>query len=157
MAGKLREGFDVGYSDEDKLDDTSGLLTEPFFKPAWSPEYFRGAIYVGHLLCLRRELATSVGFDPAFDGVQDFAFMLRVSETNARITHIPKVLYHKRKIVRSIGAASDRKADLMTLEPKALSAHLERMGLPARAESGATPHRLKMVPTPRKASRRSVS
>ncbi len=150
MAGKLREGFDVGYSDEDKFDDASGLLTEPFFKPAWSPEYFRGAIYVGHLLCLRRELAASVGFDPALDGVQDFAFMLRVSETDARITHIPRVLYHKRKIVRSIGAASDRKADLMTLEPKALSAHLERMGLPARAESGATPHRLKIVPTPRK-------
>jgi GT2 family glycosyltransferase len=150
MAGKLREGFDVAYSDEDKLDDASGLLTEPFFKPAWSPEYFRGAIYVGHLLCLRRELAASVGFDPALDGVQDFAFMLRVSETDARITHIPRVLYHSRKIVRSIGAASDRKADLMTLEAKALSAHLERMGLPARAESGATPHRLKIVPTPRK-------
>ena len=52
-------------------------------------------------------------------------------------------LHHKRKIVRSIGAASGRKADLMTLEPKALSAHLERMGLPAWAESGATPHRLR--------------
>ncbi len=54
---KLQEGYDVVYSDEDKLEETSGALIEPFFKPDWSPEYFRGVMYVGHLLCVRRELA----------------------------------------------------------------------------------------------------
>jgi len=100
MAGKLREGFDVGYSDEDKLGRCKWSLDRAFFKPAWSPEYFRGAIYVGHLLCLRRELAASMDLIRPFGRCSDFAFMLRVSETNARISHIPRVLYHKRKIVR---------------------------------------------------------
>ena len=55
MHRKLAEGYDAVYSDEDKLEDKSGDLVEPFFKPDWSPEYFRGAMYVGHLLCVRRE------------------------------------------------------------------------------------------------------
>ena len=37
----------------------------------------------GHLLCVRREIAVATRFDPAFDGVQDFEFMLRVSETQS--------------------------------------------------------------------------
>ncbi len=110
MAEKLEEGYDVVYSDEDKLDDATDELVEPFFKPAWSPEYFRGVMYVGHLLCLRREIARKTRFDSAFDGVQDFEFMLRVSETGARIGHIPRVLYHWRKTPGSIAEAERREA-----------------------------------------------
>ena len=84
MAEKIGEGYDVVYSDEDKLDAATGELIEPFFKPAWSPEYFRGVMYVGHLLCVRREFAAKTPFDSAFDGVQDFEFMLRLSESGCR-------------------------------------------------------------------------
>ena len=107
IAEKLSEGYDVIYSDEDKLDDATGELVEPFFKPGWSPEYFRGVMYVGHLLCVRREIASRTRFDSAFDGVQDYEFMLRVSERGARIGHIPRVLYHWRKTRGSIAEVSD--------------------------------------------------
>jgi GT2 family glycosyltransferase len=150
MAEKLREGFDVVYSDEDKLDDKKGTLVEPFFKPEWSPEYFRGTMYVGHLLCVRRELASRVRFNREFDGVQDFDFMLRVSETGAHIGHIARVLYHWRKVPGSIADASDAKPHVAMLQRKAVNAQLERLRLPAGAEPGATPHRLKIVPAPRK-------
>ncbi len=150
MAEKLEEGFDIVYSDEDKLDDKKGKLIEPFFKPEWSPEYFRGAMYVGHLLCVRRELACRVRLDSAFDGIQDFDFMLRVSETGARIGHIARVLYHWRKTPGSIADTCDAKPHAAALQEKAVNAHLERLGLPARAEQCAIPHRLKIVPAPRK-------
>jgi len=149
MHKKLGEGYDVVYSDEDKLEDESGELVEPFFKPDWSPEYFRGAMYVGHLLCVRRDLAIETRFDPAFDGVQDFEFMLRLSESNPRIGHIPQILYHWRKTAGSVAEKTDAKPHLGALQQRAVNAHLQRLKLPARAEQAQLPHRLKIVPAKR--------
>ncbi len=148
MREKASEGYDVIYSDEDKLDDATGKLVEPFFKPDWSPEYFRGAMYVGHLLCVRRELAAGTKFDPAFDGVQDFEFMLRLSEGDPRIAHIPRPLYHWRKTPGSIAQKTDAKPQIGALQARAVNAHLERTRLPARAEPSELPHRLKIFPLP---------
>jgi GT2 family glycosyltransferase len=142
----LQEGFDAAYSDEDKFNEANSHLGERFFKPDWSPEYFRGAMYVGHLLCVRRELARRVRFDPAFEGAHDFDFMLRLSETGARVGHVARPLYHARKDAGSSRMPLRTKPELMTLEPKVLNAHLTRLGLPARAEAGPTPHRLRIVP-----------
>jgi len=149
MAEKLGEGYDVVYSDEDKLDHATGELVEPFFKPDWSPEYFRGVMYVGHLLCVRREMAMKARFDSKFDGVQDFEFMLRVSEAGAKIGHIPRVLYHWRKTPGSIADASDPKPPIGALQQRAVNAHLGRIGLSARAEPSDLPHRLTILPLPR--------
>lgn len=149
MREKTREGYDVVYSDEDKLEDTTGKLVEPFFKPDWSPEYFRGAMYVGHLLCVRRELAAKTKFDPAFDGVQDFEFVLRLSETKPKIGHIPQILYHWRKTPGSIAEKTDAKPQIGLLQERAVNAHLQRTGLPARAEQSDLPHRLKILPNSR--------
>lgn len=149
IAEKMREGCDIVYSDEDKLDDDSGELIEPFFKPDWSPEYFRGAMYVGHLLCLRKELALKTRFDSAFDGVQDFEFVLRASETGATIAHLPKILYHWRKTAGSIAARSDAKPEIDALQQRAVNAHLARVKLPAQAEPVGLPHRLRIKPAKR--------
>jgi GT2 family glycosyltransferase len=149
VADKMREGCDVVYSDEDKLDHASGQLIEPFFKPDWSPEYFRGAMYVGHFLCVRRELAVKTRFDSAFDGVQDFEFVLRASETGATIAHIPKILYHWRKTAGSIAEKSDAKPGIDALQERAVNAHLARVKLPAQAEPAGLPHRLRIKPAKR--------
>ena len=146
MREKMEEGYDVAYSDEDKLDDATGDLVEPFFKPDWSPEYFRGVMYVGHLLCVRRELACKTRFDSAFDGVQDFEFMLRLSESGVRVGHVPQILYHWRKTPGSIAEKTDAKPQIGPTQERAVNAHLERMKLAARAEQSALPHRLKLVP-----------
>jgi O-antigen biosynthesis protein len=154
MREKLSQGYDVVYSDEDKLEDSSGELVEPFFKPDWSPEYFRGVMYVGHLLSVRRELAVRNRFDGAFDGVQDFEFMLRLSEGNPRIAHVPQVLYHWRKTPGSIAERAEAKQDIGVLQARAVNAHLDRLHLPARAEPGRFPHRLKIIPVKQDAYRR---
>jgi GT2 family glycosyltransferase len=146
---KINNGYDVVYSDEDKLDDKDSTLAEPFFKPDWSPEYFRGAMYVGHLLCVGRELARTTRFDSAFDGVQDFEFMLRVSEKTNRIGHVPKILYHWRKTPGSIAQTADAKPQAALLQQKAVNAQLQRLGLAAEAKIASIPHRLKILPLPR--------
>lgn len=149
IATKFEDDYDAVYSDEDKLDDATRARVEPFHKPDWSPEYFRGVMYVGHLLSVRRDLAQRVRFDSTFDGVQDFEFMLRVSETGAKIGHVAEVLYHWRKTPGSIAEKGDAKPEIAQLQERAVNAHLTRLHLPARATQSALPHRLQIVPAPR--------
>jgi GT2 family glycosyltransferase len=105
-------------------------------------------MYVGHLLTVRRAVAQKVGFDTTFDGVQDFEFMLRISETTGRIGHIPKILYHWRKVAGSVAEDIDAKPGLDLLQKKAVDAHLKRLGLPAEAIVHGG-HRLRMKPFPK--------
>ena len=128
--------LDVVYSDQDKL-GPRGDRVGPFFKPDWSPVYALGAMYIGHLLVVRRALLERVGgFDPSFDTIQDFELLLRVSEHTDRIHHIPRILYHWRAIPGSIAAGADQKAGVPELQARAVSAHLRRRGIGA----GAVPH-----------------
>jgi GT2 family glycosyltransferase len=138
--------IDVFYSDEDKLDE-HGRLCHPFFKPDWSPEYFRGVMYVGHLLCFRRSLIERTGwFESRYDGVQDFELMLRLSEVTSRIHHVPKALYHWRQSPGSIALDDRAKPDISDLQRAAVDAHMVRIGLKARAEIASTHHRLRFAP-----------
>jgi O-antigen biosynthesis protein len=143
---KHEEGFDAVYSDSDKVNE-QGEHSEPFHKPGWSPDLFRGVMYVGHLLSVSRELALKVGgFDSRFDGVQDFEFFLRCAELTSRIGHVPKILYHWRKVPGSVAASADAKGDVGKLQAAAVQAHLERIGLHADALPGAYPHRVRVAP-----------
>jgi GT2 family glycosyltransferase len=152
----LDKGFDAVYTDSDKIDE-QGRTSEPFHKPDWSPEYFRGVMYVGHLLCVRRSLALSIGgFDSHFDGVQDYDFFLRFSELTNRIQHVPQIAYHWRTVPGSVAAEVDAKGDLGRLQRESVQLHLDRLKLSAQAERGDYPHRVKIVPKPRR-SRPKVS
>lgn len=118
--------LDGVYSDEDKIDVT-GRRVHPMFKPAFSPEYLRGVMYIGHVLCVRTALARRVGgFDSAFDGVQDYDFMLRVSEVSSRIGHIPRVLYHWRQSPGSSALHGNVKGDMDRKQQLAIDAHAQR-------------------------------
>jgi GT2 family glycosyltransferase len=126
--------LDAIYTDQDKMDE-SGRRFEPFFKPDWSPELFRGVMYVGHLLVVRRALALEVGgFDPRFDKVQDFEFMLRIAERTDRIAHVPKVLYHWRTVPGSVARGTREKSGIVELQAAAVSAHLARLGAAASVD-----------------------
>ncbi len=139
--------LDVVYTDQDKL-TTDGRRADPFLKPDWSPVYALGAMYIGHLLVVRRSVAEAAGgFDSAFDKIQDFEFMLRVSERTSRIHHIPRILYHWRAIPGSIAAGADQKSGVPELQARAVSTHLERLDVNATAvPHPAIPHRVMLVP-----------
>ena len=145
--------LDVVYSDSDKL-TALGTRADPFFKPDWSPTYALGAMYVGHLLVVRRALVEEVGgLDPAFDTIQDFEFMLRLSERTERIHHIPKILYHWRAIPGSIAAGAEQKSGVEELQARAVTAHLRRIGVAAIA----VPHPSDPAPGAARARSRAVA
>jgi len=139
--------LDAVYSDSDKL-TLHGVRADPFLKPDWSPVYALGAMYIGHLLVVRRSVAEAAGgFDSAFDTIQDFEFFLRVAERTERIHHIPQTLYHWRAIPGSIAAGTDQKTGVEELQAKAVSDHLERLGVEAKAiPHPAIPHRAILAP-----------
>jgi GT2 family glycosyltransferase len=141
--------LDVVYSDSDKL-DLFGRRVDPFLKPDWAPVYALGAMYIGHLLVVRRSLVTEVGgFDPAFDTIQDFELMLRISERTDRIRHLPQILYHWRAIPGSIAAGAEEKSGVPELQAAAVSAHLSRTGTAARAvPHPSIPHRARLAALP---------
>jgi GT2 family glycosyltransferase len=144
---------DVVYTDSDKI-GMNGEISEPFFKPDWSPEYFRGVMYVGHLLVIRRSLLLEVGgCDGRFDGVQDYELMLRVSERTTRIEHLPEVLYHWRAMPGSIAAHIDAKPGIDARQEHAVQEHLDRLRVPAVAERQGG-HRILLRP---RANRRRPS
>lgn len=151
-AAALGRGYDAVYTDSDKIDE-SGQRSEPFHKPDWSPEFFRGVMFVGHLLCVRRALARAVnGFDSIYNGVQDYEFLLRFSELTQKIFHIPQVLYHWRTVPGSVATEVDAKGDLGKLQQQAVQAQLDRLRLNADAGPGDYPHRVRIAPRSRRGS-----
>jgi O-antigen biosynthesis protein len=126
---------DYLYTDEDKI-DRAGRHSAPFFKPDWSPERMRTQMYTCHLSVLRRSLVEAVGgFDPEFEGSQDWDLVLRVTERARRVLHVPKVLYHWRTLEASAaGGGEEAKPWAFEAGTRAIQAHCERIGLPARAE-----------------------
>ena len=141
------EEIDIAYSDQDKITER-GRRTDPFLKPDWSPVYALGAMYIGHLLVARRELIREAGgLDPAFDGIQDFELLLRLSERTDRIHHLDRILYHWRAIPGSVALDPSEKPGIDQLQARAVNEHLRRHGIRARAVShGEIAHRLRLEP-----------
>ena len=127
---------DLFYSDEDKLDER-GNRFDPFFKPDWSPDLFLSENYICHLLVLRRDLAAKLaGFNPAFDGSQDYDLVLRATERATRIHHIPKILYHWRAGAASTASGIDNKSYAVDAARRALQDHCDRAKTGGAVERG---------------------
>jgi GT2 family glycosyltransferase len=126
---------DYAYSDEDKI-DRAGHPSGPFFKPGWSPERMRTQMYTCHLSVMRRSLVAEVGgFDPEFEGSQDWDLVLKVTERAREVVHIPEVLYHWRTLETSTaGGGEEAKPWAFEAGTRAVQAHCERIGLPAEVE-----------------------
>ena len=126
---------DYVYTDEDKI-DRAGHHSGPFFKPDWSPERLRTQMYTCHLSVLRRALVEAVGgFDPEFEGSQDWDLILRVTERARDVLHVPRVLYQWRTLETSTaGGGEAAKPWAFEAGTRAIQAHCERIGLAARAE-----------------------
>jgi GT2 family glycosyltransferase len=148
VAQAFSEGeIDIAYSDQDTI-TADGRTADTFLKPDWSPVYALGAMYIGHLLVVRRELIEEAGgFDPGFDTIQDFELLLRLSERTERIHHIPHTLYHWRAIPGSIALGTSEKDGVPELQARAVNAHLRRRGIAAEAVPHETlPHRVRLHP-----------
>ena len=129
------------YSDEDKVDEARHHM-QPNMKPDYAPDFLCSVNYICHFLVVKRELAERVGnFSSAYDGAQDYDFILRCTEatTPEQIVHIPKILYFWRFFEGSTSANPESKLYAFEAGERAINDHYQRLGLPATAEMGQYP------------------
>jgi GT2 family glycosyltransferase/predicted CoA-binding protein len=120
---------DLIYSDEDKL-DPEGSRYDPFFKPAWSPDLLFSCNYISHFGVYRRSIIDREGaFRGGFDGSQDYDLALRFTDKTDKIVHIPKILYHWRKVTGSAAASRRSKPYAYEAARMALADTLRRRGI----------------------------
>lgn len=126
---------DMLYSDEDHLSE-KGVHLFALHKPDWSPDLLYSQMYTCHLMVVKKSLFERLGgLNSAFDGAQDYDFVLRLSEVTDKICHIPAILYTWRETPGSTAANADAKPYAHEAGRKALDAHLKR-----RFGSGAEAH-----------------
>ncbi|GHS94542.1 hypothetical protein AGMMS50276_07440 [Synergistales bacterium] len=121
------------YSDEDKL-DLGGRRCEPYFKSDWNPDLFLSHNLFSHLGVYKRDLLTKIGaFRVGFEGSQDYDLALRCIEVvgDSAVCHIPKVLYHWRKVPESAAAGNYKKPYAIQAAVRAIAESLERRGVSA--------------------------
>jgi GT2 family glycosyltransferase len=131
----IESDTDYVYTDEDKI-DREGRHSAPFFKPDWAPERLRTQMYTCHLSVLRRTLVEEVGgFDPEFEGSQDWDLVLKVGERARGVVHVPRILYHWRTLESSAaGGGEAAKPWAFEAGTRAVQAHCERTGVAAKVE-----------------------
>lgn len=131
--------IDFIYSDEDKLELT-GEHSDVHFKPDFSPDMFLAHNYMSHLGVIRRTLIEEVnGWRTGYEGAQDYDLYLRVLDKEPTIAHIPKVLYHWRKIPGSTAAVFSDKNYAQEAGRLALCDTLERRDIDGDVVNGLTP------------------
>ncbi len=127
---------DFIYTDEDKIDE-QGNRFEPYFKPDYAPETLACHNYITHFVVVKRTLIDIVGMlRSAFDGAQDFDFILRATEQAQKIVHIPKILYHWRMHRNSTAHHIDSKPYACEVGRQAVEEHLKRINKKGKVALG---------------------
>ena len=138
VAAILHDEPDILYTDEDYVDE-HGNAQLPVFKPAWSPALLLSCMYFGHLLVVDTERAKAIGgFRSAYDGAQDYDFVLRLTDHDASVVHIPRVLYHWRQHQGSTALNRDAKPYSHDAGLRALQETLVRRHFKGTVKSGRT-------------------
>ncbi len=85
------------YGDHDHLDAT-GTRFSPNFKPAWSPDYQLAADYIGPAVAVRADAPVLAAITRHLaDGIGNFAILAELasqSDVQARVAHVPRLLFH---------------------------------------------------------------
>lgn len=132
------ENADFIYSDENTFHETINDAFNPHYKPDFAPDTLRSNNYICHLSVFSYELYKKVGgFRKNFDGSQDYDMVLRLTENANKIVHIPKVLYYWRAHPASVAMNIHAKDYCIVSAKKALSEHLERIGLKGSVEDSS--------------------
>lgn len=133
----LNEDLDIEilYTDEDKVDMAGREHFMPHFKSDFNIDMLRSINYICHLFVVKRCVLDKVGLlNPAFDGAQDYDFVLRCVETTSKIKHIPKILYHWRAHKDSTAENPESKNYAFEAGVRAIKAHYDRVGIKANVE-----------------------
>lgn len=139
------ENTAIVYTDEDKYTRVerkgkiSWVVTDPNFKPDFSPDLFLSHNYITHFYLVQADIARKTGgFHSAYDGAQDYDFMFRCMEIlrqeHKKIRHVPRILYHWRMSENSTAEKPESKLYAYEAGRKAIADHLKREGYDATVE-----------------------
>ena len=135
---KQHPDVDILYSDRDMISQ-DGKRYMHLFKPDWSPETLLAGNYIFHLMCYRRSLLNQLGgYRSEMDGSQDYDLILRATETQPKVQHIQKVLYHWRQYQGSVSLDSNAKDYAFKAGVAALNETLQRRGILGKASEKET-------------------
>ncbi len=127
----------IFYSDEDKMSMDGHKFFQPAFKPDMNIDLLCSVNYICHLFVVRKDIVEKVGvLRPEYDGAQDYDFILRCIETNEKVHHIPKILYHWRSHEDSTSENPESKLYAFDAGQRAVQAHYDRIGVAAKVEKG---------------------
>ena len=146
MQAICQKNADFIYTDETTFMKTPADAYNPHFKPDYAPDTLRANNYICHFTTFKASLLDSVGkFRPECDGSQDFDMVLRLTEKAENIVHIPKILYYWRSHPQSVAAGIGAKPYVIEAAKKAISDHMERVGLKGEVLDSVVPsmYRLK--------------
>lgn len=128
-------GPDIVYTDEDLVDETGRICSNPRMKPDFNLDFLRSINYICHIFAVRRSLALGAGLLKAdYDGAQDHEFILRCCERTKNIVHIPKVLYHWRAHAGSTAGNQNSKIYAIEAARRGLTDHYRRLGMDVKVE-----------------------
>lgn len=131
---------DFVYTDENTFHHTPADAFCPHFKPDFAPDNLRANNYICHFTSFKRTLLDEVGkFRSECDGSQDFDMMLRLTEKARKIVHIPQILYYWRAHANSVADSVGAKPYVIEAAKRAISDHLERVGLKGEVLDSAVP------------------
>jgi len=131
---------DFFYSDEDKIDETGLSRFDAYFKPDFAPDTLRSYNYICHFTMMSTMLFRAAGaFRKGFDGSQDYDLFLRATEKAKQIVHVPKILYHWRVSENSTARSGEAKPYVAEASCRALTSHLERIGMKGTVGIGLLP------------------
>jgi GT2 family glycosyltransferase len=124
------------YTDHDCINAINERI-DPYFKPDWNSELFFSHDYVANLCVYRLASLTGLAlYRENFAGAEDYDLKLRFSKqlVVSRIRHIPKILYHTRRLALTDNApqATDHLA-----AQRALEDYFAQLG--SRVDAGVKP------------------
>lgn len=124
------QNIDVIYTDRDMISPHNKRFMH-LFKPDWSPETLLSGNYLFHLVVYKHQLINQLGgVRKAFEGSQDFDLILRASDnSNLKVSHIPKILYHWRQHAQSVALEHEVKEYMFRSGISALEETLQRRNL----------------------------
>ena len=122
---------DFIYTDENTFSETPQDAFNPHFKPDYAPDTLRSVNYICHFTAFKKELLDKAGggFNPEYDGSQDYDLILRLTEQAEHIVHIPRIMYYWRAHKGSTAEDVQAKPYVLAAGKRAIQAHMNRLSL----------------------------
>lgn len=130
----------LAYSDDDRIDENERRFL-PYFRPQFSRELLYSYNYFDRATAYHTDTLRKIGgWRDDFDGAQDYDANLRMVEAidDARIGHVPAVLYHRRErrppVPGPVATLPAADPGVVAAGKRALEQHLARRAVNARVE-----------------------